>query len=44
LWLIYLQAFVIRQFCQYCLFSAAITSVLLLLIVIGRFVLKPASV
>ena|ERR1051325_144488 len=44
LWLIYLQAFVIRQFCQYCLFSAAITSVLLLLVVIGRFVLKPASV
>ena len=25
LWLIYLQAFVIRAFCQYCLFSAAIT-------------------
>jgi len=44
LWLVYLQAFVIRQFCQYCLFSAAITSVLLLLVVIGRFVLKPASV
>ena len=44
IWLIYLQAFVIREFCQYCLFSAAITSVLLLLIVIGRFVLKPASV
>jgi len=44
LWLIYIQAFVIRQFCQYCLFSAAITSGLLLLIVIGRFVLKPASV
>ena len=44
LWLIYLQAFVIRQFCQYCLFSAAITSALLLLVVISRFVLKPASV
>ena len=44
LWLIYLQAFVIRQFCQYCLFSAAITTALLFLIVIGRFVLKPASV
>jgi uncharacterized membrane protein len=44
LWLIYLQAFVIREFCQYCLFSAAITLCLLLVVVIGRFVLKPASV
>jgi uncharacterized membrane protein len=44
LWLLYLQAFVIREFCQYCLFSAAITLTLLLLVVIGRFVLKPASV
>jgi len=44
LWLLYLQAFVIREFCQYCLFSAAITLALLLVVVIGRFVLKPASV
>jgi len=44
LWLIYLQAFVIREFCQYCLFSAAITTCLLVVVVIGRFVLKPASV
>ena len=44
IWLIYLQAFVIRQFCQYCLFSAAITTALLVIVVVGRFVLKPASV
>src|SRR6266480_4558812 len=28
LWLIYLQAFVIGHFCQFCLFSAAITTLL----------------
>ena len=44
MWLIYLQAFVIREFCQYCLFSAAITTCLLVVVVVGRFVLKPASV
>jgi len=28
LWLLYLQAFVLHAFCDYCLFSAAITTVL----------------
>ena len=35
LWLVYLQAFVIRAFCQYCLFSAAITILLTVITLIG---------
>ena len=34
LWLIYLQAFVIGQFCQFCLLSAAVTIVLTILALI----------
>jgi uncharacterized membrane protein len=34
LWLIYLQAFVIRAFCQFCLFSAAITFGLLITVLL----------
>ncbi|MEP6921402.1 MAG: vitamin K epoxide reductase family protein [bacterium] len=37
LWLLYLQAFVIKHFCQFCLISAAVTTTLLaLLVVISR--------
>jgi uncharacterized membrane protein len=39
LWLLYLQAFVLRAFCQYCLLSAAITT-LLACIVVARRVTK----
>jgi uncharacterized membrane protein len=36
LWLLYLQAFVIHHFCQYCLLSAAVTIALLILVLISR--------
>jgi uncharacterized membrane protein len=42
LWLLYLQAFVIHHFCQYCLLSAAITTVLAAL-VWGTKLLRPRS-
>jgi len=35
LWLLYLQAFVIRHFCQYCLLSAAVTTILTVLVLMG---------
>ena len=35
LWLIYLQAFVIGQFCQFCLLSAAVTILLTILVVVA---------
>jgi uncharacterized membrane protein len=36
LWLLYLQAFVIHHFCQYCLLSAAITTLLTLIVFATR--------
>jgi uncharacterized membrane protein len=35
LWLLYLQAFVIRHFCQFCLLSAAATTVLTVLVALS---------
>ena len=35
LWLVYLQAFVIHHFCQYCLLSAAVTTGILAVIIIS---------
>ena len=35
LWLIYLQAFVIKHFCQFCLLSALVTVVLTILVFLG---------
>lgn len=37
LWFLYLQAFVIRAFCTYCLISAAVTTTLTLLVFARRF-------
>jgi uncharacterized membrane protein len=36
LWLIYLQAFVIHAFCQFCLLSAAVTTALTIIALLAR--------
>jgi uncharacterized membrane protein len=37
LWLLYLQAFVLHAFCQYCLLSASVTTLLLIVVLLQRF-------
>ena len=36
LWLLYLQAFVIGHFCQFCLLSALVTTTLTVLVIVAR--------
>ena len=36
LWLLYLQAFVIHHFCQFCLLSAVVTTTLTVLVLLAR--------
>lgn len=36
-WFVYLQAFVIHAFCQFCLLSAATTAILFLVFIVSRF-------
>jgi uncharacterized membrane protein len=43
LWLVYLQAFVIGHFCQFCLLSAIVTTVLIVLVVIARKTARTAE-
>jgi uncharacterized membrane protein len=40
LWFLYLQAFVIRAFCVYCLLSAAVTTALTLIVFAGRLLTR----
>ncbi|HVG28989.1 MAG TPA: vitamin K epoxide reductase family protein [Pyrinomonadaceae bacterium] len=37
LWLLYLQAFVLHAFCQYCLLSASVTTLLAVVVLAQRF-------
>ena len=43
LWLLYLQAFVIRHFCQFCLLSALVTTVLTVLALAALRQKEPAA-
>jgi uncharacterized membrane protein len=36
IWLLYLQAFVIRHFCQFCLLSALVTTILTVLVIFAQ--------
>lgn len=44
LWLLYVQAFVIRAYCEYCLLSAAMTLMLTALVAAARLILSARAV
>ncbi|NDD64832.1 MAG: vitamin K epoxide reductase family protein [Acidobacteria bacterium] len=43
IWLLYLQAFVLRAFCAWCLLSAALTTLLTLLVLLERLASRRGS-
>ncbi len=43
LWLLYLQAFIIHHFCQYCLLSAGVTTLLTIIMFAARFAQRRAA-
>src|SRR5438067_11588183 len=43
IWLLYLQAFVIHHFCQYCLLSAGVTTLLTIVVFAARFAQRRAT-
>src|SRR6266404_6954164 len=43
LWLLYLQAFVIHHFCQYCLLSAAVTVTLTAVVLVASRINRPPT-
>ena len=44
LWLLYLQAFVIHHFCQYCLLSATVTVALTIIVLAASRMKRPSSI
>src|SRR6266480_999416 len=43
LWLLYLQAFVIHHFCQYCLLSAVVTMALIIVVIVAWLTNRPPN-
>ena len=43
LWLLYVQAFALQAYCEYCLLSAAMTLTLTILVAVARFVIPTRS-